>query len=51
MPVGDPVRMAERLAAWYRQPPAMDAVRPNTLEHMLRDTLRVYVQLAGDAVR
>ncbi len=51
MPVGDPVRMAERLAAWYRQPPAMDAVRPNTLEHMLRDTLRVYAQLAGDAVR
>jgi hypothetical protein len=29
----------------------MDTVRPGTLEHMQRDTLQIYEQLATDAVR
>ncbi|MFV1974055.1 MAG: glycosyltransferase family 4 protein [Thiohalobacterales bacterium] len=51
IPAGDHARLIERLAEWSHRPPVMDAVRPNTLEHMLQDTLRVYEQLANDAVR
>jgi len=51
IPAGDHARLIERLAEWSNRPPVMDAVRPNTLEHMLQDTLRVYEQLADDAVR
>lgn len=50
IPVGDRAMLVERLARWSRHAPELDGVRPDTLEHMLRDTLQVYAQLA-DAAR
>jgi len=50
IPVGSRAGLVERLAQWSRHAPALDGVRPNTLEHMLQDTLQVYEQLA-DAAR
>lgn len=51
IPVGNHALLAERLGQWSRHAPALDAARPDTLEHMLHDTLQVYEQLAADAVR
>jgi glycosyltransferase involved in cell wall biosynthesis len=50
IPVGNRAMLVERLAQWNRHAPELDGVRPNTLEHMLQDTLQVYEQLA-DAAR
>jgi glycosyltransferase involved in cell wall biosynthesis len=51
IPVGNHAKLVERLVQWSRHAPAMDAVRPCTLEHMQHDTLQVYEQLATDASR
>lgn len=43
---GDTAAMADRLQAWYANPPSMHAVRPHTLEDMLAGTLALYHDLA-----
>ena len=48
VPPGDRAAVTERLASWYKIPPSLQGVQPFLLEDMLRDTLALYEQLAGE---
>lgn len=47
IPVGDTQAAEEKLAHWYRQPPAVPITNPFTLERMLHSILEIYIELAG----
>jgi len=47
IPVGDTQAAEEKLARWYKQPPAVPTTHPFTLERMLRSTLETYFELAN----
>ena len=47
VPVGDTTVLEDKLAHWYAQRPVVTTQNPFTLERMLRSTLEVYFELAG----
>lgn len=51
IPTDNQAQLVDTLVQWSQRAPALEAVRPATLEHMLRATLQVYTQLVTDAAR